>query len=119
MEPKKENPILDLSFKFSLEIIKYTERLEQSRKYNISNQLFRSATSIGANIRESQHAESRADFIHKLKIASKEAEETTYWLELCHNSENYPECTDLLKQVESISKILSKIISSSKALLRN
>jgi len=119
MEPQKENPILNLSFKFSLEIIKYTEGLEQLRKYNISNQLFRSATSIGANIRESQHAESRADFIHKLKIASKEAEETTYWLELCHNSENYPECTNLLKQVESISKILSKIISTSKSKLQN
>lgn len=117
MEPLKENLIVNVSFKFSLEIVKYTEQLEQLRKYNVSNQLFRSATSIGANVRESQHSESRPDFIHKLKIASKEAAETTYWLEICEHSENYPDCKDLLQQVESISKILSKIISTSKTKL--
>ena len=67
----KENAILDLSFKFALEIIKFTENLETLRKYNLANQLFRSGTSIGANIREAQSAESKADFIHKVKIADK------------------------------------------------
>ena len=70
------NVIVELSFEFALEIIKYAELLETGRKYIIARQLFRSGTSIGANIREAQNAESRPDFIHKLKIAAKEADET-------------------------------------------
>ncbi|MES2590542.1 MAG: four helix bundle protein [Bacteroidota bacterium] len=114
MEPKKENLIVDLSFKFSLEIIEYTELLELKRKYNLANQLFKSGTSIGANIREAQNAESKADFIHKVKIAAKEAEETEYWLLLCKHSKTYPECDSLLMQVQSLLKICGKIITSSK-----
>jgi four helix bundle protein len=79
-----------------------------------SKQLFKSGTSIGANIREAQNAESRADFIHKMKIAAKEADETAYWLELCRKSENYPSAPELEKRIEDIIKILSKIISSAK-----
>lgn len=116
-ENEKKNLIVDLAFKFSLDVIIYTEQLEQLKKYNLSNQLFRSGTSIGANINESQHAESKADFIHKLKISAKEAEETKYWLMLCQHSKNYPDCSNLLKQIESIIKVLSKIISSTKNLL--
>ena len=114
MEYKKDNLILDLTFNFSLEIVKYTEQLEGLRKYNLSNQLFRSGTSIGANVHESQNAESKADFIHKLKISAKEEEETKYWLKICQNSSNYPDCKHLLVQIESINKVLGKIISSSK-----
>ncbi len=113
-ENEKSNLIVDLTFKFSLEIIVYTEELEKLKKYNLSNQLFRSGTSIGANLHESQHAESKADFIHKLKISAKEAEETKYWLLLCQHSENYPNCDTLLIQIESIIKVLSKIISTTK-----
>lgn len=76
----RENAILELSFNFALNIIKFTENLETLRKYNMANQLFRSGTSVGANIREAQSAESKADFIHKVKIADKEANETEYWL---------------------------------------
>lgn len=111
---EKKNLIVDLAFQFSLDIVKYTEKLEILKKYNLANQLFRSGTSVGANINESQHAESKADFIHKLKIASKEAAETKYWLLLCQHSENYPNCEFLIQQIESISKVLSKIISSTK-----
>ena len=114
IEQGKKNLIVDLAFQFSLDIIKYTEQLEGLKKYNLSNQLFKSGTSVGANINESQQAESKADFIHKLKISSKEAEETKYWLLLCQHSENYPNCEELLKQIESIIKVLSKIISSTK-----
>lgn len=113
-ENEKKNLIVDLAFKFSLDIVVYTEQLEQLKKYNLANQLFRSGPSIGANINESQHAESKADFIHKLKISAKEAEETKYWLLLCQHSKNYPNCDNLLKQIESIIKVLSKIISSTK-----
>ncbi len=114
MEPKKDNLIVNLTFKFSLEIIEFTELLESKRKYNMANQLFRSGTSIGANVREAQNAESKADFIHKIKIAAKEAEESEYWLLLCKSSKNYPDCDSLLLQAQSILKVIGKILSSSK-----
>ncbi len=63
---------------------------EENKKYVITRQLMRSGTSIGANIREAQDAESNQDFIHKLKFAAKEADETEYWLKLCKKSKNYP-----------------------------
>lgn len=110
----KENLIVALTFQFALEVVKFSEILEASRKYAVANQLIKSGTSIGANVREAQHAESKADFIHKLKIAAKESEETEYWLEICQQSESYPNCQHLLDKILSIKKVLSKIISSSK-----
>lgn len=80
----------------------------------VGHQLLKSGTSIGANIREAQNAESKADFIHKMKIAAKEADETKYWLELTKHSENYPFEEILLIQINEIVKILSKIIATSK-----
>jgi len=74
------NPILKLSFDFSLMIIDYCEKLDSNKKYILSRQLFRSATSIGANAIEAQNAENKTDFFHKMKIAAKEAEESQYWL---------------------------------------
>ena len=79
---QRENAVLVKSIDFALMIIEFCEELEQKRYFVISNQLLRSATSVGANIHEAQHAESRADFVHKMKIASKELEETKYWLTL-------------------------------------
>lgn len=114
MNNKKENIILTLSFKFALKIIEFSEILEKNRKFTIANQILKSGTSIGANIREAQSAESRADFIHKMKIAEKEAEETEYWLDLCKHSENYFYNHDLHDKLLSIKKLLSKIISTSK-----
>lgn len=78
----------------------------------MANQLFKSGTSIGANLREAQGAESKADFKHKCKIAYKEAEETEYWLLLCKYAESYPFEQDMLDDVQSIMRILGKIISS-------
>lgn len=109
-----DNLILNLSFKFSLQIIAYAELLESHRKFVIANQVLKSGTSIGANVREAQGAESKLDFIHKLKVAYKEAEETEYFLLLCKYSQNYPPCEELLEQILSLKKVLSKIISSSK-----
>ncbi|CAN5414021.1 hypothetical protein BH10BAC2_BH10BAC2_48680 [soil metagenome] len=83
---QQENLIVKLTFQFALDIVTFCEILEQSRKYNLANQLFRSGTSIGANVREALGAESKADFIHKMKIAYKESEETRYWLEICKAS---------------------------------
>ena len=106
----KDNVILTKTFNFSLKIIKYCELLHEQKKFVISNQLLKSGTSIGANIREAQNSESKNDFIHKFKIAAKEIEETNYWLLLCKHSENYPECDDLLEQLKDIENITNKII---------
>jgi len=110
----KENVIVKLTFQFALEIVRYCEDLELTKKFVIANQLLKSGTSIGANIREAQNAESKADFIHKFKIAAKEIEETTYWLELCKYSENYPNTDELIEQINNISRIVNKIIITSK-----
>ena len=113
-EKMKDNLILKLSFEFAVKVIGYTEKLESLRKYNMANQLFRSATSIGANVNEAQSAESKNNFIYKLKIADKEAHETKYWLMLCNVLESYPNHEGLLNEVESILKVIGKIISTSK-----
>src|ERR1700709_2519557 len=111
---KKKNLIVQLTFDFALRAIDFCEVLDERKKWPLSNQLFRASVSIGANVKEAQNAESKADFIHKLKIAAKEAEETFYWLLLCENSKNYPNPGPLLNELESINKVLSKIISTSK-----
>ncbi len=80
---QKENAILNLTIEFSIELIPFVEKLEKERKFIVANQLLKSGTSIGANVHESQNAESKSDFIHKLKIAHKEADETIYWLTIC------------------------------------
>ena len=67
MRNDKENLIVDLTLKFALEIIQYAENLEVNKKFVISRQLLKSGTSIGANVREAQNAESKVDFIHKIK----------------------------------------------------
>ncbi len=108
------NLILELTLEFSLEIIKYTEELEKMKKFNLANQLLRSGTSIGANVNEAQSCESRSDFIHKIKIAAKEAEEIRYWLTLCVKADSYPEPTGLIDKLQTIIKILNKIIVTSK-----
>jgi four helix bundle protein len=110
----EQNLILKLSFDFALEVIRYCEKLDAEKKYVISKQLLKSGTAIGANAMEAQNAESKADFIHKFKIAAKEAEETQYWLLLCSYSNNYPDCKELLIKIENINNVLGKIISSSK-----
>lgn len=115
MRNDKENIIVNISFDFALKIIDFTEYLAENRKFNLANQLFRSGVSVGANIREAQNAESKANFIHKMKIAAKEADETQYWLLLCEKSKHYPNPSLFLKEnIEKIIKILSKIISTSK-----
>jgi four helix bundle protein len=63
---------------------------------------------------EAQNAESKADFIHKMKIAAKEADETQYWLLLCTHAEGYPNCTELVSRLHEINKLLGKILSTAK-----
>ena len=80
----KENILLTKTVEFSRLIIRFHPKLIGEKQFEIARQLIRSGTSIGANAREAQRAESRKDFRHKLKISLKEAEETKYWLELIH-----------------------------------
>ena len=78
----QESKLRELSMEFSVEIIGLVKYLKSIKESIISNQIGRSGTSIGANIREAQYAHGKADFIAKLQIALKEANETGYWLEL-------------------------------------
>ena len=109
-----KNPILKKTVEFSLAVIEYCEILDSNRQYIISKQLLRSATSIGANSMESQNAESKADFIHKIKIAAKEADEVQYWLTLCEYSKRYPDCLHLTASLTEIQKILNSILGTAK-----
>ena len=115
MSSQHHNVIIEKVFRFSLELIPFTEVLRNVGKYEMSVQLFKSGTSIGANVYEAQSAESKQDFIHKLKIAAKESEETKYWLKLCTALKSYPDPQrGLLTELNEIQKILAKIISSSR-----
>ncbi|WP_425235226.1 four helix bundle protein [Ulvibacterium sp.] len=111
---KRENPVLEKSIDFALMIIEFCELLEEKRKFTVANQLLKSGTSIGANVHEAQNAESMADFIHKMKIALKELEETKYWLELCEKAKSYPHNMDLRTRIDELGLILYKIVSTSK-----
>ena len=113
-EKYQNNLILVKSFEFAKKVVLYTEKLQEDRKYVVANQLLKSRTSIGANIKEAQNAESKADFIHKMKIAMKEADETEFWLFLCNELESYPNSEELIYELFDILKITNKIITTTK-----
>jgi four helix bundle protein len=115
---QKDNPILNLTIDFSIDVISFVEKLEEKRKFVVANQLLKSGTSIGANVHEAQNAESKSDFIHKLKIAHKEADETMHWLTICEKADSYP-TSELKDKLQIIMKVLSKIIASTKNNLKN
>ena len=109
-----KNPLLKLSLEFSILILELCDSLNDLKKYTISNQIVRSGTSIGANAMEAQNAESKADFIHKIKIAAKEADETQYWLTLCELSKGYPDINILTNKLTELQKILNSILGTSR-----
>ncbi len=82
----RENILKDKSYNFALETIKVCRDLQFKNEFILSRQLIRSATSVGANIREANNAQSKADFIHKLSVSLKECDESQYWLELLKDS---------------------------------
>lgn len=110
----QNNILLKLTFAFALASIKFTKQIKNDGYPDLARQLFRCATAIGANSKEAQNAESRADFVHKLKISLKEADEAEYWLFLCHNLEDCTKPGDLIQDLEVILKLLTKIIATSK-----
>ena len=114
---EKKNIIKEKSFVFAVEIVYLYKILVEKKEFVLSKQLLRSGTSIGANIREAEHAQSKADFIHKLSISLKEANETEYWLDLLYEtkylSEN--EFQSIKAKVIEILKLLTSIINTSKS----
>ena len=111
------NPIVDKSKKIALRIIHlYKELTDEQKEFVLSKQILRSGTSIGANVRESQRGESKADFIHKLSISLKEADETLYWLELLHDAEyiSNEEFDSLFADCKELVRILTAILKSSR-----
>ena len=109
---KKDNVVLDKSFRFAIRIIRLYQHLKDTKKeFVLSKQMLRSGTSIGANVREGNNAESKADFIHKLGVAQKETDETMYWLELLKETDYlssnefdsiHQDANELLKMIRSI-----------------
>ena len=113
----KHNVIKDKSYAFALRIVKLYQHLKNTKnEYVMSKQLLRSGTSIGANVREGEYAESKADFIHKMSIALKEANETDYWIDLLYHSEYISdlEYKSLSSDIIEILKLLITIVKSSK-----
>ena len=115
----KSNIVKEKSLQLAILVIEFAEELRLNDKHALCDQLIRCGTSVGANISEAQHSESRADFIHKMKIAAKELEETKYWLELCRLSKGYPYNNEIKTTAEDVGLILYKIISTSKANFKN
>ena len=114
---KADNQVLNDSKAFALRIIRlYNYLKEEKQVYVLSKQVLRSGTSIGANIRESVNAQSRMDFINKLNIALKEANETEYWLELLHESDYLDEMQfeSIYNDCGKIAATLTKIIKTTK-----
>lgn len=108
---KSDNVVMLKSKAFALRIIKlYKYLCDEKKEFVLSKQVLRSGTSIGANIKESEYAQSKADFNAKLYIALKEANETEYWLELLHESEYIPE--EAFNSIYSDNKELIKLLTS-------
>lgn len=111
-----KNELEKRTFQFALQIIRYVGSLPRSTAgWEIGRQLLRSGTSIGANYREAQRAESRADFAHKVALSEKEASETEYWLSLCVETPLQPErAAELLVEVRELLAILVTIARKAK-----
>ena len=116
----KENVVLEKAFAFAVRIVNlYKYLCAEKREYILSKQLLRCGTSIGTNVNEVQAGQSKADFIAKMSIASKEARESKYWIELLVKTDylnKYKKHTQtLLDEVEELIKLLTSIIKSSQA----
>ena len=117
----KENVLKDKSFQFAIRIVNLYKYLKKAHgEYIISQQLIRSGTSVGAIIREAEHAESTKDFIHKLSIGLKESNESKYWLDLLFATEFITKkmYESLNKDCEELLKMLTASVKTSKLRLK-
>ena len=116
-----DNVILDKSFGFAVIIVKLSRMLREQNDFEFAHQIFKSGTSIGANIAEAQYGQSKKDFVAKMNIALKEAAETEYWLELLHETD-YIDSTafeSIYKDCNELNKLLISIIKSANYKLQN
>jgi four helix bundle protein len=114
----RPNPVRDKSFAFALRVVKLAKYLqEEKREYVLSKQVLRSGTAVGALVREAEHAQSKADFINKMSIALKEANETDYWIDLLHQSDYITQESydSIHPNIQELIKLLVSIVKSSKA----
>ncbi len=115
MRGVKENIVKDKSFQFALNVIELYKRLIEENEFVISRQLLKSGTSIGANIVEAGAAQSKADFVSKMSIASKEARETEYWLQLLTESRMTEiDLSTMLAENTSLIKLITSIVKTAK-----
>ena len=114
---EKKNVIKEKTFEFAVEIIYLYKVLIENKEFVLSKQMLRSGTSIGANVREAEHAQSKADFIHKLSISLKKANETEYWLDLLFETKYISEVQfqSIKYKIIEILKLLTSIINTSKS----
>lgn len=113
-----ENVLKEKTYKFALRIVKLYQFVASTQKeFVLSKQILRSGTSIGANVEEASHAQSKTDFIHKLSIAQKEAAETNYWLRLLRDSEilTIKQAESLLSDCDEVQRLLTSSIKTAKA----
>ena len=119
---KKENPIRDKSLAFAIRVVRLYQFLSKEKKeYVLSKQVLRSGTSIGANVKEATQAESKADFIHKMAIALKEASETEYWLEILKETDYLDKKAfqSIQADCDAIIGLLTTIIKTAKRNLKS
>lgn len=111
-----ENILKEKSMTFAIRIVNLHKFLNEKRAYSLSDQILRSGTAIGALQREAEHAESKADFIHKYSIAQKECNETLYWLELLFKSEylSGKEYQSLFTDADELMKLITRSIKTAK-----
>jgi four helix bundle protein len=114
----KENILRDKSYQFALRIVKlYRFLVEEHKEFVLSKQILKSGTSIGANVEETVHAQSKVDFVHKSSTARKEGSETNYWLRILRDSDFIKEklANSLLIDCEEIQKLLTSSIKTAKS----
>ncbi|RZJ66746.1 MAG: four helix bundle protein [Flavobacterium sp.] len=113
----KRNIVREKSYAFAIEIVELSQSLILQREFVLSRQILKSGTSIGANIREAEYAQSKADFIHKLCISLKEANETEYWLDLLFDCKYIDEATFQKRKisVSELLRLLTRIIKTAKS----
>ena len=112
----KENVILDKTYRFAVQMTIVCKKLKEKKEYHLASQLMRSATSIGANVQEATAAQTKRDFIAKMSIASKEAREAHYWINILKESKVMDiDYSDHLKESEEIIKILTAILKTAKS----
>lgn len=119
-EEKQKAGIHELSYDFGCRITRLFQYLTEDAEYKefiISKQIYRSGTSVGANVRESKHAQSDADFLSKMSIAYKEADETDYWMNLLHDNGylNDDQYESLIHDMQRILKLLTSIVKTMNA----